>query len=97
MNFTDNALKEIKKLINENETPTSGIRFYTTQGCCSPTLQMDFVNNPSQGDSVLQIEDVTVFITSEAEKILAEIMIDYYDNSFHSVKTSSDESKGKCC
>ena len=85
MNFTENALNQFRKLINENENPTAGIRFFTTQGCCSPILQMDIVNNQSQGDKVLQIDDVSIFLTTEAEQILSDITLDYSDNKFRSV------------
>lgn len=97
MKFTDNALKQFKKLIDETENPKAGIRFYTTQGCCSPTLQMDVANNPTQGDNVVQIGDILIFITPEAEKILSEITLDYTEDGFRSVKKSNEPSAGKCC
>lgn len=97
MNFTENALKQFKKQISENETPTSGIRFYTTQGCCSPSLQMNITKNQSPGDKVLQFDGLDIYITPEAEKILSEITIDYSDEGFRSVKTSNESSAGKCC
>jgi len=85
MNFTENALNQFRKLINENENPTAGIRFFTTQGCCSPILQMDIVKNQSQDDKVLQMDDVSIFLTTEAEQILSDITLDYSDNKFRSV------------
>jgi len=97
MNFTENALNQFKKLINESESPASGIRFYTFQGCCSPSLQMDIAKNPSPGDKVLQFEGLDIYIAPEAEKILSEITIDYSDEGFRSVKTSNESSAGKCC
>lgn len=97
MNFTDNALKQFKKLIDESENPKSGIRFYTTQGCCSPSLQMNIANNPGQGDKVLQLDDVNVFITAEAEEILSAITIDYTQEGFRTVRKTDELSKGKCC
>lgn len=97
MNFTDNALKQFKKLLDENEKPKSGIRFFTAQGCCSPTLQMNIADNPNQGDKVMQIDDVDVFITSEAEEILSEITIDYSEDTFRTVKATNDNPTKKCC
>lgn len=99
MNFTENALNQFKKRINEieNEKPTAGIRFFTTQGCCSPSLQMDIAKIPSQGDKVLQIGDVSIFVTPEAEQILSERTLDFSDNSFHSVKSPNQPPTNKCC
>lgn len=97
MNFTKNALNQFKKLIDENENPKSGIRFYTVQGCCSPSLQMNIVESPSPGDVEIQMNDVNIFITPEAEKMLMNITIDYTEEGFRSVKKSDEPSSGKCC
>lgn len=97
MNFTDKALTQFKKLINESESPTSGIRFYTTQGCCSPSLQMDVAKNQSPSDKVLQFDGVDIYIAPEAEKMLSEITIDYSEEGFRSIKPTNESPKGKCC
>lgn len=90
MKFTDNALNQFKKIINESENPATAIRFYTSQGCCSPSLQMTVSENPSPGDSAIQMGDVNIFITPEADRILADITLDYTEDGFRSVKTPSD-------
>lgn len=99
MNFTENALNQFKKLIyeNENKNPTLGIRFFTVQGCCSPSLQMELAKNQNQDDKVHQIDDVTFFVTPEAEQILSEITIDYSNNSFRSIKNGNKPAANKCC
>ena len=97
MNFTENALNQFKKLIDESENPASGIRFYTAQGCCSPSLQIGVEENPASDDSVIQMSGVNIFITPEAEKMLSEITLDYTEEGFRSVETSKESSKGKCC
>lgn len=97
MKLTDSALIQFKKLIDESESPTSGIRFFTVQGCCSPTLQMSVAQNPSPGDSVIQMGDVNIFITTQADKILSEITLDYTEDGFRSVKAPADISAKKCC
>lgn len=97
MNFTENALKQFKKLIDESENPNSGVHFYTTQGCCSPTLQMDIAKHPGQGENAVEIADVNIFVTSEANKILSGITIDYTEEGFRSVKTTNETPEKKCC
>lgn len=97
MNFTKKALDQFKNLVGKNENPKAGIRFFTVQGCCSPYLNIDIVNAPSQGDKAMQFDDVNIFITPEAEKILANITLDYSENSFYSVKESDEPFKGRCC
>lgn len=97
MKFTENALTQFKKLIDESENPKSGIRFFTVQGCCSPSLQMGIEENPSPDDSVIQISGVNIFFTPDAENILSNITIDYTEDGFHSVKTTTDVQPKKCC
>jgi len=86
MNFTENALNQFKKLIKESENPSAGIRFFTTQGCCSPVLQIEIEPSPKEGDVSVKIGEVDFFVTPEADKILSSITIDYSEGSFHSEK-----------
>lgn len=97
MNFTENALNQFKKQIAESENPKSGIRFYTVQGCCSPTLQMGVEESPAPDDSVIQMSGINIFVTPDAEKILSNITIDYTEDGFRTVKPSTDNQTGGCC
>ncbi len=97
MNFTDNALDQFKKLIGETENPKAGIRFYTVQGCCSPSLQMGVEETPNPDDSVIQMSGVDIFATADAEKLLSNITIDYTEDGFRTVKPSTDKQTGGCC
>lgn len=97
MNFTDNALKQFKKLIIESENPNSGIRFFTVQGCCSPLLQMQIAANPVNGDHVVQMDGMNIFTTPEAEKIISGITIDFADEVFKTIKTPDTKKEGSCC
>ena len=97
MNFTDNALNQFKKLIDQSENPKAGIRFYAVQGCCSPSLQMSVEENPAPDDSVIQMSGVNIFITPDAEKMLSEITLDYTGEGFRSVETSNEYPQKKCC
>ncbi|MCA1757715.1 MAG: hypothetical protein LC649_09690 [Bacteroidales bacterium] len=97
MNFTDNALNQFKKLIDQSNNPKAGIRFYTVQGCCSPSLQMGTEENPAKDDLVIQMSGVDIFVTPDAEKILSNITIDYTKDGFRTVKPSTDNQTGGCC
>ena len=97
MNFTENALNQFKKLIDESGNPKSGIRFYTVQGCCSPSLQMDVEENPFPDDSVIQMSGIDIFVTPDAEKLLSNITIDFTEDGFSTVKSSTDTQTRGCC
>lgn len=93
MKFTENAINQLKKIIENSENPKSAIRFYTTQGCCSPTLQMELAENPTKDDVVTNIENIDFFVTTQADEILSNITLDYSNGTF---RTSNDK-KGGCC
>ena len=86
MKLTDNALLQFKQMIEESKTPKSGIRFFTTQGCCSPMLHMEVAENPEADDMVVKTDEVDIFVTPDADKILSSLTIDYSDGSFRSTK-----------
>jgi len=86
MKLTDNALAQLKKVLEESNNLKSGIRFFTAQGCCSPLLQMEVALSPQEDDIVVKMGDVDFFVTPEADKILSTLKIDYSDGSFHSEK-----------
>lgn len=88
MKVTENALTEFKKLLDDNEKPVSAIRFFTTQGCCSPILQIEMVDSPSAGDLVVTIGEMDFFLTPDADKILSGITIDFTEGEFRSVKNA---------
>ncbi|MBE9467061.1 MAG: hypothetical protein IMY72_01920 [Bacteroidetes bacterium] len=97
MKLSENALSEFKKMIDEGKQASSGIRFFTTQGCCSPMLQLEISQNPTTDDIVVKKGDVDFFITPEAEKILSEISIDFVDGSFKTEKLNNDTNNESCC
>ncbi len=84
MKFTENALSKFKKLIFESGDASAGIRFFTTQGCCTPLLQMEITNNHDSADVVVEIDGIDFYISPEADKILSELSIDYNNGSFTS-------------
>jgi len=86
MKFTDRALAQLKKVLEESDNLQSGIRFFTEQGCCSPLLQMEVAPSPKKGDVVVKMGEVDFFLTPDADKILSPITIDYSDGNFHSKK-----------
>ena len=97
MKLTDSALLQFKKLMDESENPKSGIRFFTVQGCCSPSLQMDIAENPGAGDLIVTMGEVDFFITPEADKMLSEITLDYNQDGFRTVKVKNEVKTGGCC
>ncbi|GAB4318360.1 MAG: hypothetical protein Kow00127_10380 [Bacteroidales bacterium] len=93
MKFTGNAINRFRQMVNESGSQATGVRFYTVQGCCSPALELDLAETPVPGDIVIQMEDVTVYISPEAESLLSEITLDYSGSRFMAV-TETDKNAG---
>ena len=82
MNASPKALEELKKVLNAEKPPNSGIRIFTQQGCCGPAVQMSVVEKPSTGDLQLSIDSVNFFIEESARDTMAEVTIDYGSKGF---------------
>lgn len=94
MNATPQALDELKKVLNSEESPTSGIRIFSQQGCCGPALQMSVAEKPSPGDKQVSIDSVSFFIDGQAEPMLEGVTIDYGSNGF---KINNLKKSSSCC
>jgi Fe-S cluster assembly iron-binding protein IscA len=94
MNATPQAIDELKKVLNSEESPAAGIRIFTQQGCCGPALQMSVVEKPAVGDLQQKIDSVNFFIEDQARDMLAGVTIDYGTNGF---KLEGLKKSGGCC
>ena len=82
MNATPQALDELKKVIDSEESPTAGVRIFAQQGCCGPALQMSIAEKPSVGDLQQTIDSVNFFIDDKAREMLAGVTIDFGPDGF---------------
>ena len=94
MNATPQALDELKKVLNSEESPMAGVRIFTQQGCCGLALQMSVVEKASVGDLQLSIDSVNFFLEDQAKEMLTGVTIDYGSNGF---KLEGLKKSGGCC
>ena len=94
MNATPQAIDELKKVLNSEESPTAGVRIFAQQGCCGPALQMSVVEKPSVGDLQLSIDSVNFFLEDQAKDMLTGVTIDYSPNGF---RLEGLKKNGGCC
>lgn len=95
MNATPKAIDELKKALENEQNPMRGIRIFTQQGCCGPSLQMSVAENATTGDKVITIEEVNFFIAAPAAEMLESVTIDYGPNGFR--LDGMQRSAGGCC
>lgn len=94
MNATPQALEALKNALKTEENPQTGVRIFTQQDCCGPSLQMSVVEKPFTGDLQLAIDSVNFFIEEPAIDMLAGVTLDYGNNGF---KLNGMKRSGGCC
>lgn len=87
--FSNQLVDEVKvspeaaiqlKGIIDNEDGVNGIRIYVAGGGCGGmTYGMTFVDQPSEFDCVLQMDDINVYVDSVALGYLEGVEIDFRD------------------
>ena len=81
VNFTDNAVNKVKKLIEEEGTPDLKLRVFVSGGGCSG-FQYGFTFEESVNDDDTQVtkDTVTLLIDPMSLQYLTGAEIDYQDN-----------------
>ena len=82
MKVTDNAIKQLQQELNQLDTPGSGIRIFTTSGCCGPSLQMNVSKLANSNDQIIVIDEVNFFIDPEAVILITSLTIDFINGRF---------------
>ena len=81
INFSDNAVKKVKELIDEEGTPDLKLRVFVSGGGCSG-FQYGFTFEESENDDDTKVtkDSVTLLIDPMSLQYLAGAEIDYQDN-----------------
>lgn len=78
LTLTDKARERFKKIIKEQGYESYGIRIFTAgAGCCGPSLALDMVEQPIDGDVTIEKDGLKVFIEKDASVTLAEASLDF--------------------
>ena len=95
MNITDQAAIELKKVMGEFDKPGTGVRIFSTAGCCGPSIQMDIAPHVGNEETIISIQDIDFFIANDLISQLAEVTIEFGSNGFRLV--GLQKSGGGCC
>lgn len=82
MNATPQAIDELKRVLNSEENPLVGVRIFTQNGCCGPSLQMSVAENVSTGDKLITLNSVNFYISPSAEEMINGVTLDFGPNGF---------------
>ncbi|MDA8420105.1 MAG: iron-sulfur cluster insertion protein ErpA [Pseudomonadota bacterium] len=80
LNFTDNAARKVKELIQEENNPALMLRVFVSGGGCSGfQYGFTFDENETDGDTKIQKNDVTLLIDPMSFQYLVGAEIDYQE------------------
>ena len=76
--ITDNAVRQLRKLMEDRGTPTAGLRIAVKGGGCSGlSYTMDWADAPREKDRVFERDGVRVFIDGKSFLYLAGSELTY--------------------
>ncbi|MBI4355683.1 MAG: iron-sulfur cluster insertion protein ErpA [Candidatus Omnitrophica bacterium] len=79
--FTENAVKEVKRLLEQEKTPGLALRVGVKGGGCSGlTYVMGFEAQPKENDQTFETAGVKVFVDPKSHLYLDGTTIDYVSN-----------------
>ena len=81
INFSDNAVKKVKELIEEEGTPELKLRVYVSGGGCSGMQYgFTFEESVNEDDTKVEKDNVMLLIDPMSLQYLTGAEIDYQDN-----------------
>lgn len=77
LGLTNSAVNEFKKLLSDSNAQGSGIRVFTSGGCCGPSYSLDIAEKADEGDTIIEKDGLKVFVESNALVGLENATIDF--------------------
>ena len=82
MKLSEQAVIELKKALKSFSKPGSSIHFYSSPGCCGPSIGMNIATHAEKGEISTSIEGVNIFATEELLIDLKDVTIEYGESGF---------------
>ncbi len=81
LTITDFAASKMKEIIKSQGKEGYGIRISVSKGGCSGNVYgVDFENEESHGDTVIEKNDLKIYVDPESTKMLSGVEIDYIES-----------------
>lgn len=78
LTLTDNAVQQVKKLLARDKLAGHGLRISITDGGCSGfSYKLDFEKEQKSGDTVLQFDDLRIYVDPNSAPYLKGTVIDF--------------------
>lgn len=80
VSVSDAAAEKTREILSAEGKAEWGLRFYTAgSSCCGPSYGIDIVENPTDGDEVIEKNGTKFFIDKDASQSLSGMTIDFVD------------------
>ncbi len=98
MSLTDNAIEQVKALLEQRGKPSVGIRVGVKSGGCSGLKYfVEYADEKNPFDEIVRAKDVTILIDPKALMYLLGTEMDFVVEQFKSGFTfTNPNEKGKC-
>jgi len=98
LTLTDSAVRQIKTLLSRDDRVGHGLRVSVTDGGCSGfSYKLDFDKEEKPGDTVLDYDDLRVFIDANSAPYLKGTTIDFVSGLYGGgFKFSNPNATGTC-
>ena len=96
--LTNAAKNRVKEIITKAKKNYIGIRIgIDNTGCSGHSYKIDYAENKIDGDEVISIDNIKVFVDASTTMYILGSKIDYVDNGMESgFVFSNPNEKGKC-
>ncbi|MBL7684412.1 MAG: iron-sulfur cluster insertion protein ErpA [Deltaproteobacteria bacterium] len=98
IHLTENAVKQVKTLLEKQNTPGYGLRVgIQGGGCAGLSYQFTFDEKPNESDKVIEQDGVKVFVDNKSYLFLNGMEIDYHSDLMSSgFKFNNPNAKSSC-
>jgi iron-sulfur cluster assembly protein len=98
LTLTEQAIQQVKKILLRDKLGESGLRISVSDGGCSGySYQLRFDRQQSSEDTVLEFEDVKVFVDAASAPFLKGTVIDFVSGLYGGgFKFSNPNATGTC-
>ncbi len=96
--LTDEAVRQVKILLDSREKASSGIRIgISTKGCSGLSYTLEFVDKIDSNDEKISINGISIFIDPKATLFIIGTKMDYVEDELQSgFQFSNPNEKGRC-
>ncbi|HKK68315.1 MAG TPA: hypothetical protein VJ946_08885 [Bacteroidales bacterium] len=94
MKISEQAAKQLKVILEKQESPEAGIKIYATQGCCGPSPAMDVASKPGFDDTQFEIDGINFYVANELANKMENTLIELNPDGF---RIHGFPKKNNCC